>query len=113
MSITGDSPIDVLVTDPLGRVVGGNTTNNFNEIPGATYSGLGTEPQKITIPNPIPGAYSIKVIGTGVGPYHMKLQTISDVGSVVGTQDFQWAGECREQQFLHSWVGPFRCRHPR
>ena len=88
LSITGDSPIDVLVTDPLGRVVGGNTTNTFNEIPGATYSGLGTEPQKITIPNPIPGAYSIKVFGRGVGPFHMKLQTISDVGTVVGTQVF-------------------------
>ena len=84
--ITGDSPIDVLVTDPLGRVVGSNTTNNFNEIPGATYSGRGTEPQTITIPNPAPGAYSVQVLGIGIAPYHMKLQTISDTGSVVGTQ---------------------------
>jgi len=86
--ITGDSPINVLATDPLGRVVGANATTTFNDIPGATYSGLGTEPQKITIPNPVPGAYSIKVFGIGLGPFHMKMQTISNGGSVVGTQNF-------------------------
>ncbi|MGA8904763.1 MAG: hypothetical protein WB661_07120, partial [Candidatus Bathyarchaeia archaeon] len=86
--ITGDSPINILATDPLGRTVGANATTSINEIPGATYSGPGTEPQKITIPNPVPGAYVVQVFGIGIGPYHMKLQTISDVGSVVGTQDF-------------------------
>jgi len=74
-----NSPADLYVTDPLGRHIGADpiTHDPVNEIPGATYSGPGTEPQQIVIPDPVRGTYLIQVVGTGTGTYTLSMMGIS------------------------------------
>lgn len=82
MYISAHSPVELLVTDPIGRKFGydSRTDTHWNEIPGAVYHSEtisaedGTEDQLpeylvIEIPTPLEGKYLIEVLGTGVGPY--------------------------------------------
>jgi protocatechuate 3,4-dioxygenase beta subunit len=68
-SVVAFSPVDISLTDPLGRRVGalGDGNGSVNEIPGATYSGLNSEPELITLPERIDGEYRVGVFGTGPG----------------------------------------------
>jgi PKD repeat protein len=62
------SPADILVTDPQGRRVGtAPGIGTVNEVPGATYTGPSSEPEAITIANPLDGRYLVSVTGTGPG----------------------------------------------
>jgi hypothetical protein len=56
LRITAYSPVDLIVTDPSDDSIG----IDFNTIPGATYDTTNDQ-DKITIPNPLIGEYSIKV----------------------------------------------------
>jgi predicted nucleic acid-binding Zn ribbon protein len=89
MLITVDSPADVLVTDPLGRHEGMNhgTGQEQLEIPGATYSGSGSEPQVVNIPDPIAGAYDIILFGTATGSFTLSIEGMVG-GSVVSTASY-------------------------
>jgi len=62
----------------------------INEIPGATYSGPGTEPQAIEIPNPPEGTYIVDVYGTGSGLYTITLTSTGADGTTVDTST--WKG---------------------
>jgi hypothetical protein len=71
---SGDSPINILVEDPAGRRIGFDPAteeivNDFGDE--AWYSGPGTEPQKVLLPNGsvIPGGYKVTGVGTGNGPF--------------------------------------------
>lgn len=71
IGISAQSPVLVSVVDPMGRI-GGNIPNvsyDTNFIPGATYSGPGTEPQTVSISNSILGEYKVILSGIGEGPY--------------------------------------------
>jgi len=58
-------PVDFLITDPLGRRVGYNKKlGELNEIPKAFYSGNG-KLEQFFIPNPVPGVYTIQLVGLG------------------------------------------------
>jgi hypothetical protein len=74
-----NSPADLYVTDPLGRHIGADpvTHDPVNEIPDATYSGPGTEPQEIVIPDPVRGTYLIDVLGTATGAYTLSMIGVS------------------------------------
>lgn len=63
------SPADIVVVSPDGRRVGKDfaTGQEFSEIPGAFYSGFGTDDEYITIPDPLDGDYKVEVKGTGDG----------------------------------------------
>lgn len=71
------SPVDLLVTDPLGRSVGpiltgeqsASSTLILNQIPAASYSGPEAEPEIITVEQPLPGTYDILLTGSDVGPF--------------------------------------------
>jgi len=65
------SPANLYVTDPENRHIGTHPTTEeyVNEIPGAFYSGPGSEPQRIVIPDPLDGVYDIRIIGTSTGTY--------------------------------------------
>jgi hypothetical protein len=73
------SPVDISVTDPLGREIGtfyknGSINREITEISGvAIYTGSGTEPQYIIIADPEEGLYDIKVHGTGNGTYNLSV----------------------------------------
>jgi Beta-propeller repeat/Alpha/beta hydrolase of unknown function (DUF900) len=65
------SPANLMVTDPRGRRVGYDPTTGtvMNEIPGATYTGAGSEPQLISVPDDAQGGYQEMLTGTGTGSY--------------------------------------------
>lgn len=75
-----DSPADLHVYDPLERHVGIDYTTWAVEleIPGATYSGPGTEPQIITIPDPVAGTYKVELVGRAIGPYTLTIEGAVD-----------------------------------
>jgi len=62
------SPANLYVTDPVNRHIGAHPTTGepVNEIPGAFYSGPGSHPQRIVIPDPLDGVYDIKIVGTRI-----------------------------------------------
>jgi hypothetical protein len=79
------SPVNVLVTDPLGHRIGfdPSTRTAVNELgPDAAYSGPGSEPQTIDLPDVTPGVYTISGIGSGQGPYTIEFATAVDDGSI-------------------------------
>ena len=76
-----ESPVDLHAYDPLGRHVGINYTTGIVdlEIPDASYSGLGTEPQIISIVHPMAGTYRVELVGRATGSYTLTIE------GVVGT----------------------------
>jgi len=70
------SPANLYVTDPENRHIGTHPTTGepVNEIPGAFYSGPGSHPQRIIIPNPLDGVYDIKIVGTSTGSYTLVVE---------------------------------------
>jgi hypothetical protein len=86
---TAQSPIALLLTDPLGRRIGfePNTQVVINEIgPGASYTGVQSEPQVIDILEALPGRYSLSAVGTGFGPYKLSLERVSEHGDTIDLQ---------------------------
>jgi len=90
--ITADSPVDILVTAPNGLRVGYNpeTGTSINEIPRALYSGQGSEPQIVQIPNSLVGFYLIDIFGTGTGTYTITMESLASDGSTIDT--VTWTG---------------------
>ena len=77
------SPADIQVIAPDGSIVGKDfvTGQEINQIPGAFYSGFGTDDEYVTIPNPLPGNYTVKTVGTGSGSYTVATGLISNTSS--------------------------------
>jgi uncharacterized protein YcfL len=83
LRISAHSPVELLVTDPLGRKLGFDPTSNttWNEIPNATYTvdeisanGANLPPLQdkyLEIIAPLDGNYTVDVIGTGQGAYEI------------------------------------------
>lgn len=89
ISATVQSPVDILVRDPLGRRVGFDPRNGavINEIgAGAFYSGRNTEPQFIDIGSVVAGTYIVSGIGVGDGPYRLTIQRFDDDGDILDVQ---------------------------
>ncbi len=75
------SPIDIQIIDSDGNKIGKNFDDvgkEFNQIPGAFYTGYNTENEFITIPNPKNGEYEIIAQGTGNGEYKIEVAKISE-----------------------------------
>ncbi len=87
-----NSPADILITGPDGLRVGFDNVHkeNINEIPGAYYSGNGSEPQFVSIPAPLHGIYIVDLHGTGTGSYMITVESIAEDGTVVDTET--WTG---------------------
>jgi hypothetical protein len=96
LSIGLASPAELIITDPAGRRTGFDprTATEYNENPDATYftdqliaddeSGNQTDPIKwFDTAAPINGDYSIQVIGTGSGPYHLYIQKYDANGNAI------------------------------
>jgi hypothetical protein len=81
------SPVNTLVTAPNGLRVGYDPVSGIiNEIPGAEYSGPGSDPQEIAIPNPVIGVYQIDAFGIGTGTFTITMQSIDRHGSTIDTK---------------------------
>ena len=78
------SPVEIQITDPLGRRVGldFNTGEELSEIPGTLFSRSieVNEPDFIFIPDPLEGEYTIKLLGVEEGNYMVLVQALSDAG---------------------------------
>jgi len=87
LEIRAESPVNIMVIDPTGSRVGHDleTGQVVNEIPAASYSGSGSEPQLIVIPNPVDGHYAILSMGTGTGTYSLATMLMAPDGDVVHT----------------------------
>jgi hypothetical protein len=103
--VTGHSPVNLLVIDGQGHRVGVSPATSSPALPltnpptvdsrqeivaeifGASYSGPGSSPQVIDIPNPDSATtYQIKVLGTGSGPYLLTMQTFNVDGVMLDQQ---------------------------
>jgi hypothetical protein len=85
VSVTAHSPVDLLLTDEQGRRIGFDpvTGNVLNEIPGGSFTGVGTEPETIAVPFAV-GTYAIEATGlaslTTAEPYRLTIATADDTG---------------------------------
>lgn len=77
------SPVDILVTDPLGRSVGYEPSGGqiINDIPGAYYTGIGSDVEFLLLPGDLMGDYTITTTGIGDGDYTVAMYR-TDVGGI-------------------------------
>jgi len=96
------SPANLYITDPLNRHIGTHPTTgeHINEIHGAFYSGPGSEPQRIVIPDPLDGVYDIMIIGTSTGEYTW----VVELATVEKTTTSTYTGDVAAGQILESEV---------
>ena len=89
--VSANSPVNIMVTAPDGLRIGYDPETGIviNEIPSATYSGPGSEPQIISIPNPLTGNYTIDAFGTGTGAFTITIQSIASNGSIIDSDTWQ------------------------
>ncbi len=85
------SPVDLLITNESGESVGRVDDPdlgpvNVAEIPGAHYSGPGSEPQQVLVGLPEPGEYAVTVVGTGEGPYTLIVRGVDEDGATISEQ---------------------------
>lgn len=73
------SPVDVLVTDPAGRRIGydPHSGSMVNEVPGAFYSGNGSDEEFFFLPAGAIGEYTVTTVGTGSGAYAVSAHRVS------------------------------------
>ena len=88
IGLTLNSPANLLVTDPLGRRVGVDSATGqiLLEIPGATFSGAGAEPETLSIPGSIGGNYVVQVVGTATGVFHLDIDASGHDAGLTSTQ---------------------------
>lgn len=103
LQIKGESPINILLTDPQGNRVGYDfvSKQSVAEVPFAVYSGPGMEPQLITIQNPSKGKYKIEVFGTDEGPYKVTTSFIDPQGITISEREYEGeTDEGTEQEII-------------
>jgi len=91
---------NLYVTDPINRHIGTHpaTGRLVNEIPEAFYSGPGSEPQCIIIPNPLDGVYDIRLIGTNTENYTL----VVELSTLEKTTTHTYTGEITAGETLVS-----------
>jgi hypothetical protein len=90
LNIKARSPVNIMVTAPDGSRVGYDPEVGIvNEIPGATYSGPGSEPQEIMILDPSVGVYSVQAFATATGQYTIIMESVNSQGSAIDCATWQ------------------------
>lgn len=81
LAFVGLSPVNILVTDPLGRRTGTDSLGVLHqENPSAEYTGAGTEPQVLFISSTINGTYGLTLSGTSSGSFNVTIVTTTQSG---------------------------------
>jgi hypothetical protein len=85
LKIEAMSPVNIMIVAPDRLRVGYDPINNtaVNEIEGAMYSGVGTEPQVVIIPSPLLGNYRVDAFGTSTGTYQIIIESTAPNGTVI------------------------------
>jgi len=99
IATTFPSP-NLYIIDPINRHIGTDpiTGELVNEISGAFYSGPGSEPQRIVIPDPLDGVYDITLIGTSTETYNL----VVELATLEKTTTQTYAGNISVGQILQS-----------
>jgi len=76
------SPVDLLLTDSLGRKTGHDprTNQTYNEIPEALYTGPDAEPETISLQAGKELTWTLQAIGTEAGKYTLETTVLTDTG---------------------------------
>ena len=80
-------PGDLVLSDPSARMTGSDTRANidYQEIPGATYSGETISSQqhaiRLYVGNAVSGTYSLRVIGVDSGRYILSMKGYDEEGN--------------------------------
>ena len=107
LTISAHSPVDLLVTAPNGHQIGFDVAAGHvvNGIFGGEYSGRGSEPQIVTVPEPSPGMYEIRAQGRDTGPFTIDAQTLDADGNVLSTQLMTGIASAGSVQVFQASVG--------
>jgi len=104
ISITGGSSLVLTVVDPMGRRVGGVKVSEawleVNEVSNAIYSGIGSHPQTIIIPQPVEGKYTVIIVGNETGSYSLKIESYLN-GSLLSLDKFNGTIKSGETQTIN------------
>ncbi len=100
------SPVEMQVIDPLGRRAGVDfdTRSELTEIPTAAFwrSDVPGEPDFLFIREPLPGTYTIRLLGIAEGQYTVGMESLSEQGSVtVGEFSGQSMPGARYEHQIH------------
>jgi hypothetical protein len=93
-SVTAFSPVNITLTDGLARQTGFDPISGgaVNHIPGGSYTGVGSEPQTVTVPY-FAGTYMIDAFGldslTSPQPYRLRIATADASGELFSQIDLQ------------------------
>jgi hypothetical protein len=105
-SVSAHSPVNILVVDDQGRRSGFDPVRGtaIDEIPGASYTGIGTEPQTVTLPYAA-GTYVLDAYGldslTSPEPYRLTVETGSDTSNLTDLHELSGiASKGSSQQFV-------------
>jgi len=84
LNVTTSCPINLMLTDPLGRRLGFDPTDGTvrREIPDSIYTRPNVEPQILRIGDPMPGPYRVTVTGFGEGLYEFSVDRAGLPGGV-------------------------------
>jgi len=95
LRVSAHSPVELLITDPIGRKSGFDPITNtaWNEIPNSSYTVDSIEPDNganvpvledkfLEIISPLDGNYKVDVIGTGQGSYEINIFASDWFGNV-------------------------------
>jgi HYR domain-containing protein len=75
-----DSPVEVVVSDAHGRRLGAIAGQSINEFGEWGYdSGPQSHPRFYVINHPQPGAYSVRSVGTGSGPFTVHVYSVDTI----------------------------------
>jgi hypothetical protein len=98
MEIGGGSPVLLRLRDADGFEVGavdeGAGPVSRIDLPGSFYNGVAADPQQIQVALPFAGAFTLEVLGTGVGPYAITLQAFTHGQALTG--ELMLAGEASD-----------------
>jgi hypothetical protein len=100
------SPADILMVDGQGHRTGfdPSTGSVFNEIPGGSYTGIGTEPETVTVPY-VMGTYLLYAFGldslTSPEPFRLTVETADAHSNTLDAQEMSgMASKGSSQEFV-------------
>lgn len=96
-NVSANSPVELLVVDPMGNELGNAGGNDMFGIPNGSYTrdfplandvdtgvsnGDPTAIKTANVPSPSTGVYSVTATGTGLGTYTLRFRTLDTTGNV-------------------------------
>jgi hypothetical protein len=102
LEVQSAPPVELWVMDAKGQAVGTDPQSGLVrlQLPGASYSGHGSSPQLVSVPN-ASGTYTIQLIGAGTGQFQLSVRVFEgqDVDHAV---QFSGSGQVFDDTLLQT-----------